>query len=257
MKKILFLFLLCFECSVFSQELRISAIGTIVSNDEITKVKRTLRFQNAFYREQFGGSIDEEFNVKVFGDYSDFYNYANNCCRLEGFTTAFFIEPKKEIVVFKNEEFLRSISHEISHALTVGKGLHQYVWLDEGLAEVLSAYQLDDVGKWKEEVLFITDSLKISHRGNRFMTRFLSIDREKWSELSAVESYGLAWALVNYLYKDERELLTQVIQGVLENTAPIATISLNYDKGLNAFFRGFRKHYRNARYTLLKTRQKL
>lgn len=176
---------------------------------------------------------------------------------MEGFTTAFFIERKREIVVFKNEEFLRSFSHEISHALTIGKGLHQYVWLDEGLAEVLSAYQLDDFGKVKEEVLFITDSLKIGHKGNRYMSRFMSIDREEWSQRSALDSYGIAWALVNYMYKDERKLLTLVIQGVLENKPPIDTISENYEKGLNAFFRGFRRHYRNNRYSLLKTRQKL
>lgn len=257
MKKILFLFLLCFQFSALSQELRINAIGTKVSIREISKVKQALRFQNAFYRKQFGGTVDEEFDVKVFGDYSDFYRYANNCCRLESFTTAFFIESKKEIVVFKNEEFLRSFSHEISHALTIGKGLHKYVWLDEGLAEVLSSYQLDDLGQVKEEVLFITDSLKIGQKGNRYMTKFLAIDREEWSNLSAVESYGLAWALVNYLYKEEPELLTEVLRGVLKDISPSETIAANYDKGLKIFFRGFRKHYRNNRYTLLKTRQKL
>lgn len=257
MKKIFVLFLLCIQYSVLSQELRINTIGTNVSTEELASVKWILRFQNKFYREQFGGLVDERFPVKVFGDYSDFHAYANNCCSLEGFTTAFFIEPKKEIVVFKNEEFLRSFSHEISHALTVGKALHQYVWLDEGLAEVLSSYQLDSLGQMKEEVLFITDSLKIGQRRNGYLTRFLSIDREEWNTLNAVESYGMAWALVNYLYKDERELLTEVIRGVRVGVSPAETIASKYDKGLKIFFRGFRKHYRNAEYTLLKTRQKL
>ncbi|MFY0592304.1 DUF1570 domain-containing protein [Roseivirga sp.] len=255
MKKLVFIVLLCCQGVLYAQRLQVSTIGTTITKYEIEVIEYSLRYQNNFYRKQFDRVFDKDIKVKVFGDYSDFYNYANKCCSLDRFTTAFFIESAKEIVVFKNEEFTRSLKHEISHALTVGLGLHQYPWLDEGLAEVMSAYRLDSLGELKQEVLFYTDSLKISYRTNRELTKFLSVDREVWDDLKTNDSYGMGWALVNYLYQDDRFLLTKILDGVSNGVSPAEVIAAQQKNGLRLFFRGVKRHYRRNRYELLETRK--
>jgi len=257
LKKLLCIFFFCLECCLLSQDLRISTIGTNVTEKETIALQHSLRFQNAFFRKQYGDVLDEDIKVIVFGDYSDFYRYANNCCALGRFTTAFFIEQKKEIVVFKNEEFIRSLSHEISHALTVGRGLHKYPWFDEGLAEVLSTYHLDSLGQLNNEVLFLTDSLKIGARTTRGLKRFMNFERKEWDALTPNESYGMAWVLVNYLYQEDRILLTKILDGISRDVSPAETIASNGEKGIKDFVRSLKRHYRRNKYKLVKTRQKL
>ncbi|OEK04934.1 DUF1570 domain-containing protein [Roseivirga misakiensis] len=257
MKKLTFITLFFLELTLFGQRLQISTIGSQVTPKEVAKIEFGLRFQNNFYRKQFDHISDQVINVKVYGDYSDFYDYASECCALDRFTTAFFIEGQNEIVVFKNQEFLRSLNHEISHALTAGIGLQEYPWLDEGLAEVMSSFRLDSLGNLTTEDLFYTEALNISYRTSRELRRFLSLDREAWEDLTTNESYGLSWAIVNYMYQDDRLLLTKVLDGIQKGITPLETIIAEQKKGLRQFVKGFKRHYRRNKYQVSETRKEL
>lgn len=222
-----------------------STVACDVSEQEVIEIKQRLGFQKNFFQKELGESSDEDVLVKVFGNYADFSTYAELCCKMGAITTAFFNPAKNEIVVFKNEEFIRSLSHEMSHVFMEDSRLEEHFWFSEGLADVLSSYKPSKVEGFNEERLYFAKDLKLNEKSTKKLTQFLKIDQEGWNSLSTYNSYGVSWALVNYLYKEDKVLLREIIQAI-ENDQDIGeTIAKKHKKGLKGFFNTFRSYYLN------------
>lgn len=245
LKKIYILFLCCLHGALLGQQLGISAVGCDVSEQEVLEIKQRLGFQKSFFRKELGAISDEDVFVKVFADYADFSAYAGLCCKLEAITTAFFNPAKNEIVVFKNEEFIRSLSHEISHMLMKDTGLDDHFWLSEGLADVMSSYKPDPVEGFKEERMYFGKSLKLDEKSTKRLMRFLKIDQAGWNSLSTYDSYGVSWVMVNYLYKEDRMLLREIIHAVQNDRHVEEVVALKDRKALKGFFKAFRAYHLN------------
>lgn len=245
MKKICLLFLLCVHCSLYGQQLLISTVACDVSEEEVIEIKQRLAFQKNFFRKELGELADKDILVKVFGNYADFSTYTGICCKVEAITTAFFNPAKNEIVVFKNEEFIRSLSHEIGHVFMKDTASDDHFWFSEGLADVLASYNPNSEGGFVEERMYFVRDLKLNEKSTKKLTSFLSIDRDSWNALSTYNSYGVSWALVNYLYKEDRMLLREIIQAVENDQSVEQTISKKHSKGLKGFFKLVRAYYNN------------
>lgn len=245
MKRVFLLFLLCINCSLLGQQVLISTVACDVSDEEVVEIKQRLTFQKNFFRKELSDLPDKDILVKVFGNYADFSTYASDCCQLGAVTTAFLNVNKLEIVVFKNKEFIRSLSHEISHALTINSKIDLHFWLSEGLSDVMSSYKPNSEEGFVEERMYFGKDLRLNEKSTKRLTRFLSISAEEWSSLSTYNSYGVSWALVNYLYKEDRLLLREIIQAVENDQNAEEVISKKYKKGLKGFFQLVRAYYAN------------
>ncbi len=229
--------------SVFAQQIRISTVDCTITSEEVQEIKERLKFQKLFYTKLLQEIPTSDISVKVFGNYADFSAYSSACCQMEMVTTAFLNVNKLEIVVFKNQEFIRSLSHEVSHVLTINAKVDLHFWLSEGLADVMSSFKpVADNGQ-TEEVLYRSKDLRFNEKSTKKLTRFLSVSAEQWSSLSTYDSYGVAWALVNYLYKEDRMLLREVINAVERDLPYKPIIAARYKKGLKGFFQEVRAYY--------------
>jgi len=235
-------FLLLISGTLQAQQLKIIPISCSVSEDEVNEIRKRLTFQKNFYRKQLVEFSTEPVTVKVFGDYADFSAYELNCCGMENITTAFFNGSKNEVVVFKNEEFIRSLSHEMSHALLSGLPMEEHLWLSEGLADLLASYKPSDEGSFKAERMYFAQDLKLNEKSTKRLTRFLRIEEEDWNALSTYDAYGVAWALVNYLYREEPMLLRKVIQTLNLGKDIEPLFQKRYKKGLKDFFQLVRSY---------------
>ncbi|WP_139135167.1 hypothetical protein [Roseivirga sp. 4D4] len=235
------LLLLC--GSLQAQQLEITPIKCSVSEEEVDEIRRRLSFQKNFFRKQLMEFSEEKVTVKVFGDYADFSEYELNCCGMENITTAFFNGNRNEVVVFKNEEFIRSLSHEMSHALLSGKPIEDHFWLSEGLADLLASYKPTDSGKFNAEPMYFAEDLKLNEKSTRKLTRFLSVEADEWRELTTYDSYGVSWALVNYLYSEEPILLREIIQALEGDQSIEKIMASRYKKGMKGFFQLVRGFY--------------
>lgn len=220
-------------------------MGCNVSDEEVVEIKQRLAFQKNFFRKELGQLPGQDILVKVFGNYADFATYAERCCQLEAITTAFFDPSKNEIVVFKNEEFIRSLSHEIGHVFMKNTAADKHFWFSEGLSDVLASYKPNSEEGFVEERMYFARDLKLNEKSTKKLTSFLKIDGDGWNALSTYNSYGVSWALVNYLYKEDRMLLRQIIQAV-DNDESVEEIIINkHKKGMKGFFKLVRAYYSN------------
>ncbi len=229
--------------SLQAQQLEIIPIRCSVSNQEVDEIRRRLSFQRNFFRKQLISFSEAKVTVKVFGDYSDFSAYGQSCCGMKNITTAFFNGNKNEVAVFKNEEFIRSVSHEISHALLSGLPMEDHFWLSEGLADLLASYKPTDSGKFLAEQMYFAQNLALHEKSTRKLTKFLEIEGRDWNALNTYDSYGVSWALVNYLYCEEPMLLREVIQTLNLGGDIEPLFQKKYKKGLKDFFQLVRSYY--------------
>ncbi len=243
MKKCFVFLFLIIGCSVFAQQIRINTVGCSITSDEVQEIKERLKFQKLFYAKLLKEIPASDISVKVFGNYADFSAYSSACCQMEMVTTAFLNVNKLEIVVFKNQEFIRSLSHELSHVLTINAKIDLHFWLSEGLSDLMASFKPDGMGGQKEEVLYLSKDLRFNEKSTKKLTRFLSINAEDWSSLSTYDSYGVAWALVNYLYKEDRILLREIVNAVERDLPYKPIIAARYKKGLKGFFQAVREYY--------------
>lgn len=231
------------NCSLFAQQIKIKTVGCVVNSEEVREISARFKFQKLFYSKLIEEVSPKEISVNVFGNYADFSAYALDCCQMGAVTTAFLNVNKLEVVVFKNEEFIRSLSHELSHALTINSKVDLHFWLSEGLSDLMSSFKPVEGGGKIEKAPYYSEDLKLNEKSTKKLTRFLTINAEDWSSLSTYDSYGVAWALVNYLYKENPVLLREVVSAVEHGESYQSIIAADYRKGLKGFFQAVRAYY--------------
>jgi len=93
--------------------------------------------------------------------------------------------------------------------------------------------------------MYFGKSLKLDEKSTKRLMRFLKIDQAGWNSLSTYDSYSVSWAMVNYLYKEDRMLLREIIHAVQNDRHVEEVVALKDRKALKGFFKAFRAYYLN------------
>lgn len=103
------------------------------------EIRRSLDFQLQFYAQTFHDNAPSSFSAKIFGTEKEFHKYAKEKANFnprKNHSLAFYSPRLKEMILHQEiEDFSKTFTHELSHAI-----LHYYcdkadTWIDEGLAE--------------------------------------------------------------------------------------------------------------------------
>lgn len=225
-----------------AQSLRVEPIGTKISNEELAEITRTVAYQRRKLQKLYGEAVNDTVYAKVFGDFGDFSDYTLACCDFQPISTAYFNEQAGELVVFKNEEFMKALGHELCHALTTNRKVKNHPWLDEGLADVLSAKRVLPGGKLREQILYFGKNLKAINMPK--IKSLMAADREKWQQMTNADSYAMSWAVVNFLNFKHPGLLSRVLLAADSQTDIIEVFEKHHAGGLKALVKSMRAFYR-------------
>lgn len=119
------------------------------------------------------------------------------------------------------------------------------MWLSEGLADLLASYKPTENGSFKAERMYFPEDIKLNEKSTRRLTRFLKMEEDNWHALSTYDSYGVSWALVNFLYREEPMLLREVIQTLNLGKGIEPLFQGRYKRGLKDFFQAVRTYYQD------------
>lgn len=238
----LVLFMVGHPFSLAAQSLRVQPIDAELSQAELAEMTRTLLYQKRQLAKLYGEAMDDQLTAKVFGDFGAYSDYSLSCCNFQPITTAYYNQAGAELVIFKNEEFMKAFRHELCHALTAEKRIKDYPWLDEGLAEVLSAKQVNENGEIREQLIYAASGLKAINVAK--IRKLLRVKREAWQQMTNADSYAMAWALVNYLDFSHTALLSNIILATEHNANLEEVIEKEYKGGLKTLVKAMRSFYR-------------
>ena len=234
---------ICWSQDALAQSLRVEPIGTEITQNELAEITRTVAYQRRKLQKLYGQAVNDTVYAKVFGDFGEFSDYTVACCDFQPISTAYFNEKASELVVFKNEEFMKALGHELCHALTAKRRIKNHPWLDEGLADVLSAKRVLPGGKLSEQLLYYGNNLKAINTPK--IKSLMAADREKWQQMTNADSYAMSWAVVNFLNFRHPALLSRILLAADEQTEITEVIETHHKGGLKAFIKSMRAFYRS------------
>lgn len=217
--------------------------GQSLLESELDLSKRYLDFQITFLKE-LGIPIDEskEIGLRVKTDYVDYSTFLANCCGINTPSTGLYIPEQDELVVFKNDEFEFTLAHELFHGLTEESRIDDYPWLREGMADLTAAHYWLPNGQISRKSIYDIEELRLNLSQKKLKQFFTATDQE-WSQLSALSSYGTAWAIVNYLYYQKPEFFSAFLD-LIQNGESVMASFETYDGGFKRFRKEFHRFYR-------------
>lgn len=236
-----FIFFLMISLGLNGQKVQLNSAANL-SPDELNKVKMHLGFQKRFL-EKLGVAQEQTrmISLSVYDDFLDYSRVLKDCCRQNPTATGFYSPVQDQITLYKNEEFEFTFAHELVHALTRESRMDHIPWLREGLADYLGAFYWLPNGQLNKRNLYPIDQLNVN-LSKRQLTLFMEADEAQWASLSTNASYGLAWALVNFLHEENRAFFIALIYGLEEGSSPMQLLS-TYPGGFKSFAKDFRKYY--------------
>ena len=229
-----------------AQSVLVLPVGTEISDTELQEIKRVVAFQRRKLQKLYGEPVRDTMYAKVFGDFGEFSEYTESCCGFLPISTAYLNERAGEVVIFKNEEFIKAFGHELCHALTSKKQIKNHPWLDEGLADVLSAQEIRPNGEVRERLIYYTDKLKAINTPK--IRKLMKLTRAEWRSMSTADTYAMAWAVVKYLDAEDPALLTSILLAVENEQMEVEKVIEEKGKGgFKGFIRSLKKYYDPSR----------
>ena len=227
-----------------AQQLKVELVRSKTSNKDWRLMVKLLNYQRKFYEEIYDRPFERGVNLMLFGRFRDFVRHTRRCCDFTPINDAYYNLNEDVVVVYKNQEFLLSFAHESSHSLSVGTRIKEHIWLDEGLADMLSSFQYNEKGELKERLLYFSDKIPALGKGRRYLTDFIKGANETWNQLSINDSYAFSWAIVNFIHRVEEGLLKRFLLDIEKGIDPITSLDEQYKGGYRKFARDLRAFYR-------------
>lgn len=243
MRLLVLSFFLAFTSISWAQRIVVQRMGVEVDEADLKLVMSNFRFQKNFLNKVYDSLPDSDIQVKVFGHYADYSAYALSCCEMTPLSTGFFNQNNGEVVLFHNEEFVKTLTHELNHALTRNKLLRKVNWLDEGLADVMAAKQVKVNGEAQEQLIYFSDKISGICTARGRLKRFIIHSNRDWDSMTTYDSYAVAWALVNFMYAEQSNFLIQLLGKIETGMRPMEAIEKHYRGGFKGFHKDLGKFY--------------
>ncbi len=163
----------------------------------------------------------EPIKIKIFGKYSDFLAYQRSTDGRHVSNRSFYHLLRKEIVMLGtrfNEETVRTLFHEATHAIFHMRHGIVPLWLDEGLAMAFSAIEPEARGLKLSLPVAYHDFVRAKLREGTLLSfgEYLQISNRQWrTSGQVVEStyYRVAWSMMMFMLSSKQgsEALENII----------------------------------------------
>lgn len=226
--------------------LDIQEIGCNLSEEEERFIYSISHYELNFYKSIFNENIPL-INLKVFGDSTDYRSYQHKISSSRA-KNGFYSGSKKFILIYKNDRFLKTISHEINHFIL--RNLIPVVpkWINEGLSEYFEFAQIE-----KGLITIHPQNKKlerlqqwIDEPGKIDLSDFFSWPNSKWSKNSKPPDYlpsTLSWGIVYFMMTDDSrsKYVKLILQDLNSGLSSLESLEKNYPGGIPALEADFRK----------------
>ncbi len=221
------------ENSQFPAQLR-SVIGT-----DVEHMSRVLRDALDLPVRQI------DLDIVLYRDRETFAASSGNAATLGRQVRGFYQHATNRVSILEapNFETTRQVArHEASHAMLAGIYGTTPIWLNEGLAEVMT--RIEVTGQLREVTAHPAHSRSVQQQfrngGSGALATLLSHDHVSWRLRPSTQTYAQAWSLVHELLRDESgRMLIRAVLAAQEATPcqPIDSIALvqaHFPGGLHA-----------------------
>ncbi len=163
----------------------------------------------------------EHIKIKIFGRYNEFEDYQKIIDEKHVINRSFYNLQLREIVMLGsqiNDETMRTLFHEATHAIFHMQYGALPVWINEGLAMVFSGIDPDKKGVHINLPIDIDEHIKamLAERSLQRFGNYLAIDNIQWrSSGENVEYiyYRVAWSMMMFMLSEQKN--TEALESII------------------------------------------
>ena len=211
-----------------SKHMQFNKFECKVGDEEIKQIENMIEFQSNYYEALFKVKI-KPVKIKLFGDFKTYKNLQKYLTSLDS-DTGFYSGKMRTIYVYKSDNFLRTIYHEINHAIVRQIITSIPSWINEGMAEFFEYFSVKNTGV----------SIKIQHnRLNKVrawikndeikLKEFLSFSNKEWKKKNydvKSYSYTVSYSLVYYLFVRYPGAIGKILKHLKKGETSIKAIEI-------------------------------
>ncbi|WP_225036268.1 DUF1570 domain-containing protein [Winogradskyella sp. SM1960] len=231
----------------YSQSIKIEEINCKLSKNELMDVKNIIQFESEFYKEMLDINPEKLIvKIKIFGNYRRYKMYQKRISKNNS-NTGFYSQKLKTAVIYKNENFIKTISHEVSHVIMRSAINPVPKWINEGFAE------------WFEGFYFLNNKMiiniqikKINKVRNWIKTNklvindFLNLSNKQWLAMNKSPknfSYAVSYCIIYFLQLEHPNINKKMLTEIKLGKSSKEAINNSYPGGLNKFENDFMEYY--------------
>ncbi|MGX5688633.1 DUF1570 domain-containing protein [Arcticibacter tournemirensis] len=231
------------------QKLLINEIGFKLTEQERENIQLLSEYESQIYNGLFDTRRNDSLLITInlyknFGDYKK----ASLAAASDVVSKTGFYSPRlKQIFVYRTNDFIRTLVHEMSHSF-----MHHNIggiprWFNEGLAvffesmavtygQVSVAVQTARISAVKREI----------QSGDVNLTEFLQLDDEAWmnSKSKLDYMYNVSYSIVYFMAKSTPAFTKKLLLKLKEGRSSIDAIESLSDGGFDLFERRYQHFYR-------------
>ena len=164
----------------------------------------------------------------------------------------YYSHKKREVVIFRNENFIKTFFHEFNHYLLRFHFERPPKWINEGLSEYFEYLGVE----FKNITAILPTRHKLSrikrwlnHELGNDIDWVLSISNEQWSAQNQKPDYKsstLSYAIVFFLTsrKNSDKIIKKILQELMAGKSSKEAINLSYLGGFETFKLDFIQFYK-------------
>lgn len=231
----------------YCQILHIEKVNCRVSEADMETIKKIARFEKDLFNNLFNTKSNDSLliKVKILGsaEYKDMSQDAKALHKTWGFYSPYL----DECFVLRNQKYLQTVIHEMSHCLLNHNLRNPPRWLNEGIADFCGSMLIED-----DKVSFAADPYKIKTVRDMVIQSplklkdFMSIRNSEWTDPESRSSlYAISYSIVYFLIKKNPSTLKRILLMMQEGQSSVDAIEYSYG-GFYKFEDEFNAFYRNT-----------
>lgn len=231
----------------YSQIIQIEKINCRISESDMEKIEKIAKFEKDLYNNLFNTHSNDSLLIKVSilagSDYKEIQNKASGLHK----TFGFYSPVLDQCFVLKNNEYLSTVIHEMSHCLLRHNLRNPPRWLNEGIAEFCGSMLIDG-----EKVSYTANPYRIKTVRDMVMQSplnlksFMNADNSEWRDLDKRSNlYSISYAMIYFLIKKNPSILKRLLLFMQEGQTAVNAIEFSYG-GFYKFENDFNAFYKNT-----------
>lgn len=242
------LLLLMNGAALFAQKLVLNTVGFKLSEEQRSQIQMLAEYEASLYNGLFSTTRNDSLQIylNMYQRFSDYKKISQDAGGRLISATGFYSPSLRQVFIYKHDEFMRTLVHEMSHCF-----MHYNVksvprWLNEGVAVFFESmevrYNTVEVSVQRDRLGAVR---KYIAGDNLDLSAFLQLPLSVWQDKSKLDYlYNVSYSIVFYLMKSNPAYARQLILELSKGKSSVEAIeSLPYGD-LAQFERRYKLFYR-------------
>jgi hypothetical protein len=190
--------------------------------------------------------------IRVFDSFENYKKYQKSNSNIKS-DNGYYSKSNKEIVLFKNNNLVKTFFHEFNHYLMRSRISNPPKWINEGLSEYFEESHLTSEGTISRHPQYgKIKRIKSWLQGDidKDLRWVISCSNEQWSAQSFEPDYKsstLSYAIIFFIMSQEngKEVIGKILQNISNGKVSMEAINLSYPGGFDKFELDFVRLYRD------------